>query len=60
MTVKGSEVVLTAREYEILLLLMQSPNKVFTKANIFQSIWNDDFLGDDNTVSVHMSHIRNS
>lgn len=58
-TVKGSEVVLTAREYEILLLLIQSPNKVFTKANIFQSIWNDDFLGDDNTVSVHISHIRN-
>ena len=58
-TVKGSEVVLTAREYEILLLLIQFPNKVFTKANIFQSIWNDDFLGDDNTVSVHISHIRN-
>lgn len=58
-TVKGTEVKLTAREYEILLLLMQSPKKIFTKSNIFESIWDDDFLGDDNTVNVHMSHIRN-
>lgn len=58
-TVKGVEVTLTAREYEILLLLMQSPKKIFTKSNIYESIWRDDFLGDDNTVNVHMSHIRN-
>ncbi|MCC3863751.1 response regulator transcription factor [Terrisporobacter petrolearius] len=58
-TAGGTEVVLTAREYEILLLLMQSPKKIFTKANIFESIWKDDFLGDDNTVNVHMSHLRN-
>lgn len=38
---------------------MQSPKKIFTKSNIFESIWGDDFLCDDNTVNVHMSHIRN-
>ena len=38
---------------------MQSPKKIFTKSNIYESIWRDDFLGDDNTVNVHMSHIRN-
>lgn len=58
-TVNGCIVTLTAREYAILLLLMQSPKKIFTKSNIFESIWGDDFLGDDNTVNVHMSHIRN-
>ena len=58
MTVKGTEVKLTAREYEILLLLMQAPKKIFTKSNIFESIWDDDFLGDDNTVNVHMSNLR--
>ncbi len=57
-TVKGTEVKLTAREYEILLLLMQAPKKIFTKSNIFENIWDDDFLGDDNTVNVHMSHLR--
>ena len=58
-TVNGVEVPLTAREYEILLLLMQSPKKIFTKSNIYESIWGDDFLGDENTINVHISHIRN-
>lgn len=58
-TVNGAEVTLTAREYEILSLFLESPKKIFTKANIFESIWGDDFLGDDNTVNVHMSHLRN-
>ena len=58
-TVKGVEITLTAREYAILLLLMQSPKKIFTKANLFETVWNDDFLGDDNTINVHMSNLRN-
>ncbi|NLN40416.1 MAG: response regulator transcription factor, partial [Clostridiales bacterium] len=58
-TVNGIEVPLTAREYEILLLLMQSPKKIFTKSNIYESVWGDDFLGDENTINVHISHIRN-
>jgi DNA-binding response OmpR family regulator len=50
---------LTAREYEILLLLMSSPKKIFSKANVFESIWGDTYLGDDNTINVHMSNLRN-
>lgn len=58
-TVKDTPVTLTAREYAIISLLMQSPKKIFAKSNIYESIWNDDFLGDDNTVNVHISHLRN-
>lgn len=56
--VKGEEIPLTAREYSILELLMSYPSKVFTKANIFEHVWNDNFFGDDNTVNVHMSNLR--
>lgn len=56
--VNEKELKLTAIEYEILFLLLSSPKKVFTKANLFESVWNEAFHGDDNTVNVHMSHIR--
>lgn len=56
--VKGTEISLTAREFAILELLLRNPHKVFTKANLFESIWGDEYLGDDNTVSVHISNIR--
>ena len=49
---------LSKREYEILLLLMSHPSKVFTKENIYQSVWGGEFLGDDNTINVHMSKLR--
>lgn len=51
-------VILTKREYLILELLMSNPNKVFTKNNIFESVWNEPFLGEDNAVNVHISNIR--
>lgn len=51
-------IMLTAREFDILELLMTSPQKVFTKGNLYQSVWNDEFLGDDNTVNVHISNLR--
>lgn len=50
---------LTAREYAILVLLMESPNKIFSKSNLFESVWNEPYHGDDNTVNVHMSNLRN-
>ena len=49
---------LTTREFEILKLLMEYPKKVFSKSNIFESVWNEEFLGDDNTINVHMSNLR--
>ncbi|UVI33422.1 response regulator transcription factor [Paenibacillus spongiae] len=57
-SVNGAELTLTAREYAIMALLMSSPRKVFTKANLFESVWNEDYRGDDNTINVHMSNIR--
>lgn len=57
--VNGSTVQLTVREYNILKLLMTTPNKVFSKANVFESVWNEPYYGDDNTVNVHVSNLRN-
>lgn len=56
--VKGELIPLTAKELSILKLLLENPNKVFTKANLFESVWNEEFLGDDNTINVHISNIR--
>ena len=57
-TVLGEAVALTGREFAILELLMQNPQKVFTKANLYESAWNEEFFGDDNTVNVHISNLR--
>lgn len=57
-TLKGKTIPLTSREFSILELLMTYSNKVFTKANLFQHVWNDEFIGDDNTVNVHISNLR--
>lgn len=57
--VNDVELSLTVREYTILVLLMTSPKKVFSKSNLFESVWNEPFHGDDNTVNVHMSNLRN-
>ncbi|MCB2307607.1 response regulator transcription factor [Clostridium estertheticum] len=51
-------VALTAKEFALLKLLLTNPNKVYSKSNIFESIWGEEFLGDDNTVNVHVSRLR--
>lgn len=56
--IKGEALNFTAREYEIFVLLMASPKKVFTKKNVFESVWQETFYGDDNTINVHISNIR--
>lgn len=56
--VNGTEVILTAREFAVLELLMSFPKKVFTKPNLFEAVWRDAYLGDDNTLTVHMSNLR--
>ena len=55
----GKELMLTAQEYVILELLLKYPDKVFSKANLFQSIWNTEYLSEDNTLNVHISNLRN-
>ena len=49
---------LTKREFLILELLMEYPKKVFTKSNLYEHVWNDEFFGDENTINVHISNIR--
>lgn len=49
---------LSTKEYMILKLFMSNPGKVFTKRQIYSYIWKDEFMTDDNTVMVHLSHLR--
>lgn len=57
-TVDGEVVKLTPIEYNILLLLMKNQGRVFSIDQIYESIWNEDAFGADNTVAVHIRHIR--
>ena len=57
-TVDGDPVRLTPIEYNILLLLVKNQGKVFSIDQIYESIWNEDAIGVDNTVAVHIRHIR--
>lgn len=57
--IKGEQISLTTKEYAILELLLSYPDKMFSKSNIFESIWNEDFdIYDDNALKVHMSNLR--
>ena len=57
-TVDDEPVKLTLIEYNILLLLMKNQGRVFSINQIYESIWNEDAIGADNTVAVHIRHIR--
>lgn len=57
-TVDGELVKMTPIEYNILLLLMKNQGRVFSINQIYESIWNEDAIGADNTVAVHIRHIR--
>ena len=57
-TVAGKPIELSKKEFEILHLLITNPNKVFSKSNLYESVWGGDYFGDDNTVSVHISNLR--
>ncbi len=56
---KGEKIELTAKEFEILKLLMANPQKVYTKEQIYSLVWKDAYLGDENAVNVHISRLRN-
>ena len=57
-TVDGESVRLTPIEYNILLLLVNNQGKVFSIDQIYENIWNEEAIGADNTVAVHIRHIR--
>lgn len=56
--VRGKEIIFTSKEYELLVFLASNPNIVFTKDQIFDSIWGEDYYGDTATVAVHIQKIR--
>lgn len=58
-TKAGNKVDLTAKEFEILKLLIQNPRKVYTKEQIYSMVWKDAYYGDENAVNVHISRLRN-
>lgn len=57
-TVDGESVKLTPIEYNILLLLVKNQGRVFSIDQIYENIWNEEAIGADNTVAVHIRHIR--
>ena len=57
-TVDGESVKLTPIEYSILLLLVKNPGRVYSIDQIYENIWNEAAIGADNTVAVHIRHIR--
>ena len=57
-TVDGEPVSLTPLEYNILRLLLSHPGQVFSSSQIYEQVWNDPSLGSENTVAVHIRHLR--
>lgn len=55
---RGKVISLTAHEFGILKLLMTYPSKVFTRENLFETVWGQGYFGDDNTINVHISNLR--
>lgn len=54
----GQTIQLTSKEFEILKLFVKNPGRVFTKAQIYSLIWNDEYYGDENVINVHMRRLR--
>ncbi|MDF9841787.1 MULTISPECIES: response regulator transcription factor [unclassified Paenibacillus] len=54
----GEEVKLTAKEFQILRLFAANPGRVYTKAQIYSLVWEDDYYGDENVINVHMRRLR--
>jgi DNA-binding response OmpR family regulator len=58
MKIGDRNVLLTVKEFDILKLFMENPKKVFTKNQIFDAVWNEDYFGNENTLMVHISRLR--
>jgi len=55
----GEPIELGAKEYRLLLHFMEHPERVFTKRQLYQAVWDEEYYYDDNTIMVHISRIRN-
>ncbi len=58
-SINNEPIELTVKEYSILELLISNPRKVFTKQNIFESVWSEEYVVDERAVTVHVSNLRN-
>lgn len=58
-TYKGENIALTAKEVKILELLLRYPQKTYSKANLYEAVWNEEYFYEDNTINVHVSNLRN-
>lgn len=58
LTAAGQPVELTAHEFDILALLARRPQKVFTRQEIFEAVWQQDYFVEDKTINVHISNLR--
>lgn len=56
---REQEVSLTAKEMHLLKLFLENPKKVYTKANLYETVWEDVYYYEDNTINVHISNLRN-
>lgn len=54
----GKPIELGAKEYKLLLYFMENPERVFTKRQLYQAVWDEEYFFDDNTIMVHISRIR--
>ncbi|MNW48113.1 Transcriptional regulatory protein YycF [compost metagenome] len=54
----GEEIKLTSKETDILKLFLNNPNRVFTKAQIYSFVWNEEYYGDENVINVHIRRLR--
>ncbi|CAH2714553.1 Sensory transduction protein regX3 [Neobacillus rhizosphaerae] len=57
-TVKGRTVELPAQVYQLLLFFCKHPNQLFSKNQLYEKVWGEEFLGEDNTVMVHIRKLR--
>ncbi len=56
--IAGKEINLTAKEFDLLLLLIQNPNKVYSREKLLTLVWGNDYPGDERTVDVHIRRLR--
>ncbi len=56
--IDGNEVLLTQKEFDLLLFLIENPNRVFSKEYLFERVWGYDSLSDASTITVHIARIR--
>lgn len=56
--INGQALSFTKQEYKILQLLIENPNRVFTKQDIYDYAWDDIYIGEDKTINMHISNIR--